>query len=292
MFKTNERQYFFGEKGKRLLVKEWGPEDKPVVLLIHGAPGCADHAKFMSQTPLWNTFRLIAVDRPGYGESDPQKKITPLAFALQIERLLEYLNVGNLYLISVSGGAPYSMAIAFTLKDRVKKMCSIGGVAPLSVKNILYMNGLQKKTFIAKKVLPDVILNRAVHKMWSHGFDKMEKTFFTSVETFSETDRHIILDPILGPELLKTVQSAILNGPDGVLNDIRIFSEPWGFVLNEIKAPVTLWHGDQDTVVHNRFAIDMKSKLARADLKLIKREGHYSLLLNYRDAILSDLLHA
>ncbi|MFN9066262.1 MAG: alpha/beta fold hydrolase, partial [Bdellovibrionales bacterium] len=92
-FEECHRRYFFGESGKRILVKEWGDPLKPVILLVHGFPGCADHGKFMSGSPYWEHFRLIAVDRPGYGHSDPQTNITPLAFAAQIEELLLSLNI-------------------------------------------------------------------------------------------------------------------------------------------------------------------------------------------------------
>jgi pimeloyl-ACP methyl ester carboxylesterase len=46
--KNSDRNYYFGETGKRLFIREWGSVDKRVILLIHGFPGCADHGKLMS----------------------------------------------------------------------------------------------------------------------------------------------------------------------------------------------------------------------------------------------------
>jgi hypothetical protein len=39
-----------------------------------------------------------------------------------------------------------------------------------------------------------------------------------------------------------------------------------------------------------RFAQDMQGYLPKATLNFIENEGHYSILLNCRDQILSDLL--
>jgi pimeloyl-ACP methyl ester carboxylesterase len=288
--KKHDRKYFFGKKGQRLLVREWGPLTQPVILLIHGFPGCSDHGKLMSGSPLWNSFRLIALDRPGYGSSEPQKKITPLKFAAQVEYLLNHLKIDKFSILSVSGGAPYSMAIAYHLKKRVQRVTSIGGVAPLSPFNFLYMNSQQKKAWIIQNLVPGPVLNKLAQKLWKKNTLYLDKLLFTRMDSFSAADQKILKDPKLGPELVKSMKIALKNGPEGVLTDMKVYAKQWGFPLKKINCPVTLWHGGQDDVVHVKFARDMKRKLPRAKINFIENEGHYSLLANYRDAILKDLL--
>ena len=220
--KKHERRYFFGEPGQRLLVQEWGPLEAPTILLIHGFPGCAEQGKLISETPLWNSFRLIALDRPGYGDSDPQKKITPLKFATQISSLLDHLKINQFFIISVSGGAPYSVAVAYLMKERVLRLTSIGGVAPLSRKNFKYMNSQQKKAWFLDNFLPDAIVHSAAKRIWSKSINDIEKLFFTASDSFSPKDHSVLLDPKLGPELANTVRIAIQNGPYGILTDIRV----------------------------------------------------------------------
>jgi pimeloyl-ACP methyl ester carboxylesterase len=289
-FEECHRHYFFGKSGKRLLVKEWGPHHKPAILLVHGFPGCADHGKFMSGSPYWEQFRLIAVDRPGYGSSDPQVDITPLGFAEQIETLLHHLSIERLSLLSVSGGAPYSLAVAHRLPHKIDKITSIGGVAPLNPLNFFFMNSRQKKTWLLGKTVPDKLLHTVVNFRWQNSMEKMERFFFTETEAFSPADRQVLFDAHLGPQLLKSMKTAIEKGPTGVLADMRVYSKPWGFSLKEIKCPVTLWHGLHDDVVNFRFAQDLSYRLPNAKRRFIKNEGHYSILLNQRDEILKDLL--
>ena len=287
-----DRSYFFGEPGFEILVKEWGALDKPVLFLVHGFPGCSEHGKLVSTSPLWKQFRLIAVDRPGYGESTAQKNLTFLKFASQIRSLFKEQKIDKFSIISVSGGAPYALAVAFLMKDQVLKLTSVGGIAPLTLKNFKYMNRVQKKTWFAQRLIPTSVLHFGLNRVWAKGLDKLEETLFTETESFSEPDRKVFQHPEIQPVLLESTQLALKQGPAGIIHDIKIFAKDWGFPLSEITCPVTLWHGGADDVVHIRFAQDMQSYLPTAKLNFIEDEGHYSILLNRRDEILSDLLQS
>ena len=287
-----DRSYFFGEPGFEILVKEWGALDKPVLFLVHGFPGCSEHGKLVSTSPLWEQFRLIAVDRPGYGESTAQKNLTFLKFASQIRSLFKEQKIDKFSIISVSGGAPYALAVAFLMKDQVLKLTSVGGIAPLTLKNFKYMNRVQKKTWFAQRLIPTSVLHFGLNRVWAKGLDKLEETLFTETESFSEPDRKVFQHPEIQPVLLESTQLALKQGPAGIIHDIKIFAKDWGFPLGEITCPVTLWHGGADDVVHIRFAQDMQSYLPTSKLNFIEDEGHYSILLNRRDEILSDLLQS
>lgn len=287
---NHDRSYYFGKKGRRLFVQEWGEPGLPVVLLVHGFPGCADHGKLMSSSSHWKSFRLIAMDRPGYGKSDVQIDLTPLAFAEQIRTLLDKKNVQEFSILSVSGGAPYSMALAYLMKERVLRMCSVAGVAPMTLRNFSYMNARQKQTWAMRNFVPERVLRFGMNLIWKSSLEKFERVIFTEMDSFGEQDRRVFADPVVGPLLTETMRESLRQGPSGILNDMRVYSKSWGFPINEIQCPVTLWHGSHDDVVHPRFASDMQERLPKARLNLISNEGHYSLPMNCRDAILGDLL--
>ncbi|MFZ3229551.1 MAG: alpha/beta hydrolase [Pseudobdellovibrio sp.] len=290
--KQAERNYFFGLPGEKLYVQEWGDLDKPVILLVHGFPGCAEQGRLLTSTPLLSSFRLIAMDRPGYGQSESQNKITPLKFAKQAKDLLNYLNIQTVSILSVSGGAPYAMALAFILKKRVLKMTSVAGVAPLTRKNFKFMNKQQKKAWVLQNLIPQKVLKLGLNRIWKSGLDKIDQHLFTEMESFSEADKIVFQHPEVGPMLLKTLKISLSGGPDGILQDMKTYSKSWGFSFAGITCPVTLWHGTKDDVVHFKFAEDMKKNIPHATFNVMAGEGHYSLPMNCRDAIISDLLQA
>lgn len=244
----------------------------------------------MSSSSYWKSFRLIAMDRPGYGKSDVQTDLTPMAFAEQIRTLLDKKEIQQFSILSVSGGAPYSMALAYLMKERVLRMTSVAGVAPMTLRNFSYMNSRQKKTWAMRNFVPERVLRFGMNMVWKSSLEKFEQLVFTEMETFNEHDRRVFADPVVGPFLTETMRQALRQGPCGILHDMRVYSKSWGFPINEIQCPVTLWHGSDDDVVHPRFASDMRDRLPKARLNLISNEGHYSLPMNCRDAILGDLL--
>ncbi len=285
-----DRKYYYGEPGKKLLIQEWGSEDLPVVLFVHGFPGCADHGGLMAASSKWGAFRLIAMDRPGYGQSDLQKKITPYKFANQIKAFLDEKAIQELSIITVSGGAPYAMATAHLLKERVRKLTSVAGAAPLTLKNCRYMNSTQVRMWMLRTFVPQPVLEYTMGRLWKSGIEKVDQFLFNESSEFSPPDQEVFAHAEIGPLLTSTLKTALSQGPGALLEDLQVIKSSWGFPLNEVICPVTLWHGGSDNVIHYKYAYEMEKLLPKAKLKFISDEGHYSISLNRRDEILGDLL--
>jgi pimeloyl-ACP methyl ester carboxylesterase len=261
-----------------------------VVLLVHGFPGCAEHARLMSDAPLVRHVRIIAPDRPGYGQSELQSRITPLQFAAQMRDLLDAKKIDKVSIISVSGGSPYAMALAWAHPERVIKISSLAGVAPLTRKNYIYMNRQQKKAWLLRNLVPEPILHWGLNRIWNQGLEKVEEALFTNMTQFSVHDQKVFAHPEIGPILIETTRNALTGGPGGVLRDLKVYSRSWGFPLHEIQCPVTIWHGLEDDIVHPKYAEELQSHLKKSQLRQVPAESHYSLPMNMRDEILKDLL--
>lgn len=288
--KNPDREFTFGLKGQKLFVQDWGATDKPAILLIHGFPGSGDQGRLLVTTPHADDFRLISLDRPGYGRSDYQNNLTPVLFAKQIQRLADHMDLQKFRVLSVSGGAPYSMAVAATLGKRILKISSVAGVAPLTVRNFKFMNTNQRKAWLLRNLVPGPILKYGMSRIWDAGLEKVDEFLFSDLASFPKSDQIVFQHPVIGPALVDTVKKGLKPGASGVLHDMKVYSRPWGFSLRDIQCPVTLWHGTEDDVVHLRFTQDMKKNIPHAHVNQISGEGHYSLPMNFRDQILLDLL--
>jgi len=261
-----------------------------VILFVHGFPGCADHGGLMAMSPLWGRFRLIAMDRPGYGGSDLQRNITPSKFARQIRDFLDTKGIDQVSILTVSGGAPYAMAVAYLLKERVRKVTSVAGVAPLTLKNFRYLNPAQLKMWLLRTFVPRALLEFVMNRIWNSGIEKIDQFLFSELEDFSPPDRKVFAHAEVGPVLVDSVKIALSQGPGGILEDMRVYKKSWGFPLDQVTCPVTLWHGTWDDVVHHKYAEELSALLPRAEVRFVSDEGHYSLPMNCRDQIIGDLL--
>jgi len=116
--------------GRRLGADDVGdPAGTPVVYL-HGSPDCrlARHPDDGVATGLG--IRLIAVDRPGWGSSDPRPHPSVGAFAADLAGLLDHLGIDRVGLVAWSAGAPSALGAAAVLGDRVTALVTYGAMPP------------------------------------------------------------------------------------------------------------------------------------------------------------------
>lgn len=87
--------------GRRLAFCEWGPIDGPAVFLFHGSPGSRVWCPNEAHTRAANV-RLIVVDRPEYGRSEPSPGRTIGSWAVDILELCDLLRIERFGVIGVS----------------------------------------------------------------------------------------------------------------------------------------------------------------------------------------------
>ncbi|MGI8743721.1 MAG: alpha/beta fold hydrolase [Bryobacteraceae bacterium] len=97
----------------------------PVLLLIHGMFG--DHLDWEPiLEPLAQRHRVIAVDLPGFGESEkPQVDYSPEFFTRQLLELLDELGIGTATVVGNSFGGQIAMSLALACPRRVERLVLI-----------------------------------------------------------------------------------------------------------------------------------------------------------------------
>ena len=115
--------------GRLLAWAEWGdPRGSPLVFL-HPCPGSRIFCPDPEATAAAGV-RLITVDRPGYGRSDPVAEPTLSGFAHDLERLLDHLWLGQIHVVGWSCGGQYAAACAALLAERVSAIALLGTPGP------------------------------------------------------------------------------------------------------------------------------------------------------------------
>jgi pimeloyl-ACP methyl ester carboxylesterase len=108
--------------GINIFYREGGPEDAPVVLLLHGFP-TSSHM-FRNLIPaLTDRYRVIAPDYPGYGQSDmPPADEFAYTFdhiAELVDGLLDELGITRYAMYVMDYGAPVGWRLALKHPERV-----------------------------------------------------------------------------------------------------------------------------------------------------------------------------
>jgi magnesium chelatase accessory protein len=120
---NREASTFVHAAGLRWHVQSMGPEDAPVVLMLHGT-GASTHSWRSLMPMLAESLRVVAVDLPGHGFTSqaPMLQLSMQGMAMAVGKLLETLNVSPVLIVGHSAGA----AIA-------ARLCLDGGAAPAGV---------------------------------------------------------------------------------------------------------------------------------------------------------------
>jgi pimeloyl-ACP methyl ester carboxylesterase len=99
---------------------ETGKSDNPTLFFIHGSPGSWDAYKdYLKDTLLLKKYRMIAIDRPGFGYSNFQKSENLSEQSYQISKFIKSINNQKpLVLIGHSMGGPVVVKLA-TLEPKL-----------------------------------------------------------------------------------------------------------------------------------------------------------------------------
>ena len=106
-----------------------GGSDQPVVLLLHGASFSAQTWQDLGTLALLagQGYRAVAVDLPGFGQSEPGKPDQPEAFLAEV---MEQLTLDRPVLVSPSMSGGYSLPL---VARHPEKLHGFVAVAPVSI---------------------------------------------------------------------------------------------------------------------------------------------------------------
>src|SRR5271154_6282459 len=115
-----------------IFYREAGPQDAPVILLLHGFPTSSN--MFRNLIPrLAGSFHVVAPDYPGFGQSSmPDHKSFAYTFDNYtgiVNQLAEKLNLGKYSLYVMDYGAPVGYRLALKHPERVQALIVQNGNA-------------------------------------------------------------------------------------------------------------------------------------------------------------------
>ncbi|WP_250528810.1 alpha/beta hydrolase [Caballeronia sp. ATUFL_F1_KS4A] len=173
--------------GLTIFFREAGPQDAPVVLLLHGFP-TSSHMFRQLIPALADRYHVIAPDYPGFGQSDMPDRgkfaYTFDRFGELMDGLLDHLGINRYAMYVMDYGAPVGWRLALKHPDRVT--------------GFIVQNG--------------------------NAYDEGLKAFWDPIKTYwadgSDSSRKALL-PLL------TIETTIFQYTDGVSDRTRISPDNW-----------------------------------------------------------------
>ena len=105
--------------GRTVGFADHGAADGTPVLWCHGGPGSRLEPLQVADAAVESGFRLIGIDRPGYGRSTPQPDRTIAGWIPEALTVMDSLDIDRFFTVGVSTGGAYALALAALEPDRV-----------------------------------------------------------------------------------------------------------------------------------------------------------------------------
>jgi pimeloyl-ACP methyl ester carboxylesterase len=268
--------------GRRIAFQTFGdPWGRPL-FFFHGSPASRLEGEFLDESAVAHHIRLIAVDRPGMGCSDPQPGRRLLDWPSDVSAVARELRLNRFGVMGFSTGALYVYACAKAMPDRLDGAVVVSGTGPPSLMRRFNAGWL---TLMAARALPP-----AGRWMFGSIARRAEADPVGFIPPgLAHVDRDVLEDGELRRRFLSSFLEAYRAGSGGVVDDQLLVTRDWGFDLAEVGTSVSLWHGTEDQTVPPRVAVAVARALQHGRLNLQDGEGHVSLLVNHGNRILASL---
>ncbi len=248
------------------------------MLYCHGWPTSRLEAGLAPPLPV----RLIAIDRPGYGLSDPHRGARLRNHTQDIRALARHLGLSRFAVVGVSGGGPLATACAHDLPDLVSALTLISPVPPPHAVSSGSLAMLMRFGRWPRLARPTMSLARR----FILSPDRGEAVVF---------GRHLpghdgaVMTRERRAALLAAMREGLRPGIAGAVGDAAIYGSPWGFNLADIKVSTTVWHGTDDHLIPPD-SVRAYGVIPGAVIHIAEGHGHYSLAIGQTTMIMKELI--
>jgi pimeloyl-ACP methyl ester carboxylesterase len=270
--------------GRHLGYAEYGDPDGIPLLYFHGTPGSRLQARLFDAPAREVGVRMVAPERPGYGLSDVHPQRTLLDWVQDMEVLADRLHLERFAVMGVSGGGPYVAATASQLPERVSKAAFVSALGPLTLADATSgMGSTNRLLFGLARVAPWAVT--LLMRNITRSTNKPERFRKQFSRTLPPVDAATLQQDEYWQQLLADLREGLRHGTSGATWDFVLGARPWGFRLEEIQAPTSLWHGEVDTSVPVTMGRAIARAVPNCQATFLPGEGHLSLLFKHGDEI-------
>lgn len=249
------------------------------VVLCHAAPGSG----LLDPDPVETAGRditLVAVDRPGYGGSDPVPAgswATVGDAAEDVAAALDHLGVtGPVGVAGWSGGGRVAAALAARHQDRVDRVAVVATPAPHE--EVPWVPDDHQAGLEALRYLPPDEVHAALVGMLGADLPADAAELLPLVGAGPDDDSALAM-PGARERLTAMLAASVRQGALGLAMDIAGYSlRPWGFERADVAARTLLVYGAKDAVIGAAHARWWKDGLPDARIETAPEHGHLVLL--------------
>ena len=276
--------------GRNVAYAEYGDLDGEAIFHCHGVIGSRLELAINAEQILQDkSARLIIMDRPGYGASDPNSNNSFINWVNDLKELADYLNIKKFSVTGYAMGGVFALACAHQIPESLNKVAIISsGVAAKSSEDFKSMIPLYKMNNRLAKYLPKVY--KLIITVVIKGILSDSKNFFKQFEKYlGYADRETLKSEKLKSEIITSLVEGYRLGGKNSGDEVIQLMHDWGFDISEIKIPIDIWHGTEDRHVPCILGERLTEHIKKTRFFKQEGQGHYIFYTHWSE-ILDELL--
>jgi pimeloyl-ACP methyl ester carboxylesterase len=259
--------------GRRVAYCLYGPASARSVVFQYGTPGSRRLSCQLVAAAVRADVRLLVVERPGYGTSARRSGRRIIDIVEDIAAAVDAVGWSEFAVWGGSGGAPHALACAAALPQRVTACASVVGPAPFDAP------GLDWFADMSPGNIEEFMLAARGEQAYRPLVERLAREAVTAIACggiqvashyeLADSDIHALQARRSEAGYLERMRTTYTGGVDGWIDDCIAMTQPWGFDLETITAPTSVWYGPSDVLsprAHTEHLLEAIPHAARHEL--------------------------
>lgn len=278
--------------GRILAYKIYGkPIGKPI-LFFHGfgssAAAIDPDLDWLEQK---NAY-ILAVQRPGYGNSYIKKGYMMSDFAHDIKYVIDRLGIDKVSVVGWSAGGLYSQVFAQMYPERVESISLVSSAIPFNNKQSSKVLPTNWKMIHMMNRLFPFLSKRFFNNLSNKINDQLDRTIEQSIKEMIESDRMIVNQPTIREKITHGAQEAYQHKGLAVYYDALAMTEKIDNTNHLTPFKVYIWQGDQDRIWTLKTSEYLRGRYQNAVLQIVEGQGHLLYLSHWNHIIDQAVCHS
>jgi pimeloyl-ACP methyl ester carboxylesterase len=242
------------------------------VLHFHGGLSSSLEITFAHELCMAAGLRWICADRPGVGASTHVPLDSLVAIAEDVRIFADHLGLDRFDVSGWSAGVPWAIACARALPERVRRVVTIAGVAPLRPGDVRRF-GLSTDRFLFRSAGRA----RFAAAAW---LALLRRAPLGAVRRLTGKVAQDVALPSKALDARIDLQArcfvdAIEHDLRGTITDYSLLARDWSDIARSVSQPVEVWHGERDALCRIEHGERLAVLLPDARLRRVPEAGHF-----------------
>ena len=262
------RRFVVLPDGRLLFYREYGNPTGAAALYFHVGLGASLVLPEISRAAEKFRVRLIAFERPGFGQSSPRLDYTFGSVAEDVEAMLNELDIGSVALFGDGFGGAFAVAATTRLGDRVRRLAlsapSLGRSLAndrRSVLSVLFRQSWMIPWFTE-------LMHRGIRV-------SLVRSLMRYYADGSAADARRVAEPEFRNDFSAVVFDALERTGAGLAAELSLLSTGVCQDPSGLTCPISVWHGADNPALPASDSVEAFGNHPHATLHILKDTGSY-----------------